>query len=86
MPAGPSRSSFAAPVQVPTAPAQNESQMLDRLLAMAADYCARLSRASIDFVCLEDVTETIIEPRLTVGLLRMAGFVWNSQSKHNLSL
>jgi hypothetical protein len=32
-----------------------------RLLALAADYCDRLSRASLDFVCLEEVTETIYE-------------------------
>jgi hypothetical protein len=56
---GPSPSSFPPPVQVPAAPAQHEAQMLGRLLALAADYCARLSRASIDFVCLEDVSETI---------------------------
>lgn len=35
--------------------------MLSRLLAKAADYCARLSRASLDFVCLEDVSEKIYE-------------------------
>jgi hypothetical protein len=35
--------------------------MLSRLLAMAADYCDRLSRASIDFVCLEEVKETVFE-------------------------
>ncbi len=39
--------------------AQADAQVLDGLLALAADYCARLSRASIDFVCLEDVSETI---------------------------
>ena len=41
--------------------AQEEAQPLGRLLALAADYCARLSRASIDFVCLEDISETIFE-------------------------
>ena len=44
-------------IQAPTtasAPAE-----LSRLLGLAADYCDRLSRASIDFVCLEDVSETI---------------------------
>jgi len=35
--------------------------MLGRLLAMAADYCDRLSRASIDFVCLEEVSERVFE-------------------------
>ena len=35
------------------------SAELSRLLGLAADYCDRLSRASIDFVCLEDVSETI---------------------------
>ena len=39
--------------------AQADAQTLGRLLALAADYCARLSRASIDFICLEDVSETI---------------------------
>jgi len=43
--------------QVPAA--QADAQTLGRLLALAADYCDRLSRASIDFVCLEDVSETI---------------------------
>ncbi|MBN2265209.1 MAG: hypothetical protein JW775_05270, partial [Candidatus Aminicenantes bacterium] len=38
-----------------------ESQRLGRLLALAAEYCARLSRSSIDFVCLEDITEKIQE-------------------------
>lgn len=47
------------PGQVSAPP--GEPQSIDRLLAQAADYCARLSRASIDFVCLEEVTETIIE-------------------------
>ncbi len=36
---------------------------LSRLLALAADYCDRLSRASIDFVCLESVSETIVETK-----------------------
>ena len=34
---------------------------LTRLLGLAADYCDRLSRASIDFVCLEDISETIYD-------------------------
>jgi len=35
--------------------------MMSRLLFSAADYCARLSRASIDFVCIEEVSERIFE-------------------------
>ena len=46
-------SSIQAPATA-SAPAE-----LSRLLGLAADYCDRLSRASIDFVCLEDVSETI---------------------------
>ena len=38
--------------------------MMSRLLALAAGYCARLSRASIDFVCLEDVSEKIYDWRV----------------------
>jgi hypothetical protein len=53
------RSSLPTLIQV--APAGTEQQMMSRLLAQAAGYCARLSRASIDFVCLEEVSETIIE-------------------------
>ena len=49
------------PVPIQAAPATTKPQMMSRLLALAADYCARLSRASIDFVCLEEVSETIIE-------------------------
>ena len=80
---GPSPSSFPPPVQVPAAPAQNESQMLGRLLAMAADYCDRLSRASIDFVCLEDVTETVIEQQPYVRPSPYGRPLWNSQAvKH----
>jgi hypothetical protein len=37
----------------------SEAQTLARVLALAADYCDRLSRASLDFVCLEEVTERI---------------------------
>ncbi len=40
-------------------PASAETPGLARALARAADYCDRLSRASLDFVCLEEVTERI---------------------------
>lgn len=36
-----------------------EARTLARVLALAADYCDRLSRASLDFVCLEEVSERI---------------------------
>lgn len=39
----------------------SEAATLTRALAQAGDYCARLTRASIDFVCLEEVTERIQE-------------------------
>jgi hypothetical protein len=37
------------------------SQTLARVLGLAADYCDRLSRASLDFVCLEEISERIQE-------------------------
>ncbi|MEN6561122.1 MAG: hypothetical protein ABFD52_10145 [Acidobacteriota bacterium] len=43
------------------AAAGSEAGTLTRALAQAGDYCARLARASIDFVCLEEVTERIQE-------------------------
>ena len=39
----------------------SEAATLTQALAQAGDYCARLTRASIDFVCLEEVTERIQE-------------------------
>jgi len=39
----------------------SEAGTLTRALAQAGDYCARLARASIDFVCLEEITERIQE-------------------------
>ncbi len=86
MPAGPSRSSFPAPVQVPAAAAQTESQMMSRLLALAADYCDRLSRASIDFVCLEEVTETIIEQQPYVRPSPHGRPVWQGQAVEHIYL
>jgi hypothetical protein len=46
---------------VQAAPAAAGPRAPGRLLDLAADYCARLSRSSIDFVCLEDITERIQE-------------------------
>lgn len=48
-------------IQAPTSTSGTPD--LSRLLALAADYCDRLSRASIDFVCLESVSETIVETK-----------------------
>ncbi len=36
-----------------------DAPALARVLGLAADYCDRLSRASLDFVCFEEVTERI---------------------------
>lgn len=49
------------PDSVQASPGTSESPALTRVLGLAADYCDRLSRASIDFVCLEDVSERIQE-------------------------
>jgi hypothetical protein len=51
----------APPIPVQASPGQDEPQLLNRLLVRAADYCARLSRASLDFVCLEEVSEKTYE-------------------------
>jgi hypothetical protein len=48
-----------ASLQVPAA--GSGTPELSRLLGLAADYCDRLARGSIDFVCLEEVSETIYE-------------------------
>jgi len=71
----------AAPGQVSAPPGEPPS--LDRLLAQAADYCGRLSRASIDFVCLEEVAETIIEKQPFVRPSPHGRPVWQDETvKH----
>lgn len=47
----------ALAAQAPSAGA--DAPALARVLGLAADYCDRLSRASLDFVCLEEITERI---------------------------
>jgi hypothetical protein len=43
------------PQQIP--PAQADQQRLAAILKRSAEYCQRLERAALDFVCLEEVTE-----------------------------
>lgn len=52
---------FGRPSSIQAPGAGSGTPELSRLLALAADYCDRLSRASIDFVCREEVSETIYE-------------------------
>jgi hypothetical protein len=40
-----------------TAPGQTDQLRLAALLKKSADYCQRLDKAALDFVCLEEVTE-----------------------------
>ena len=53
--------SSARPALIQASLDGGEPQLVSRLLVRAADYCARLSRASLDFVCLEEVSEKIYE-------------------------
>jgi len=44
----------------PTLGSQTETESLERILALAADYCKRLYGASLYYVCREDVRESHI--------------------------
>jgi hypothetical protein len=45
-------------------PEMAELEKMKLLLLKASDYCARLSQASLDFVCLEDISEKIQDTSL----------------------
>jgi hypothetical protein len=51
-----------------TAPGQADQLRLAALLKKSADYCQRLDKAALDFVCLEEVTERFPQPIHTRGV------------------
>jgi len=49
----------AAELRPTPAPAQDPTFQLPLVLKSAREYCCRLERAAMDFVCLEEVSETV---------------------------
>jgi len=59
----PAAAGAASPQQSPEKPALYVSTQLDTLLAKAAEYCRKLESSAFDFVCREEIRETI-DPKL----------------------
>jgi hypothetical protein len=57
----------ASPLQRQAAPSENIRSSLDALRAKAAEYCRRLENSAFDFVCREEIVETI-DPSLDASL------------------
>jgi hypothetical protein len=53
------------PAYAQDAPDQASRLRMERILKSAKDYCARLSRAALDFVCLEDIRERTRDRRMS---------------------
>ena len=63
LPPAPAPAGAASPQQSPGKPAFSVSTQLDTLLAKAAEYCRKLESSAFDFVCREEIRETI-DPKL----------------------
>jgi hypothetical protein len=59
----PAPAGAASPQQPPEKPALFALTQLDALLAKAAEYCRKLESSAFDFVCREEIRETI-DPKL----------------------
>ncbi len=63
IPPAPAPAGAVSPQQPPGKPALSVSPQLDALLAKAAEYCRKLESSAFDFVCREEIRETI-DPKL----------------------
>jgi hypothetical protein len=63
VPLAPTPAGAASPQQPPEKPAFYALTQLDTLLAKAAEYCRKLESSAFDFVCREEIRETI-DPKL----------------------
>jgi len=63
VPLAPTPAGAASPQQSPDKPALYALTQLDTLLAKAAEYCRKLESSAFDFVCREEIHETI-DPKL----------------------
>ena len=65
LPADPARAQSAPRPQAPPISPPAVSTSLDAILAKAAEYCRKLESSAFDFVCREEIRETI-DPKLDV--------------------
>ncbi len=66
----PAPAATASPQQPSPKPAPSASPRLDALLAKAAEYCRKLESSAFDFVCREEIRETI-DPKLDAASQKM---------------
>jgi len=73
----------------PTLGSQTETESLERILALAADYCKRLYGASLYYVCREDVREShisTVERSSPYGPLTLETSSWSRHGVYDYQL